>query len=159
MGRVTGPSDVPPRPEPTSTAPGLAGGDDPGAISLSVLELIPQGVVVLDADWVYRYVNPAGAAFLGTTVDALLGNDYRVLYPEAEGTTFQQTYARVMRTQTAETIDEHYPPWDKHFRNSVLPWHGGIAVFFSDVTDERRAQAQQAQELESCSRSSTTPTP
>jgi hypothetical protein len=54
-------------------------------------------------------VNPAGAAFLGTTVDALLGRDYRELYPEAEGTAFQQAYARVMRTQVAESIDEHYP--------------------------------------------------
>ena len=122
--------------------------DGPGEVSLSVLEMLPEGVVVLDADWVYRYVNPAGAAFLGTTVDALLGQDYRELYPEADGTAFQQAYARVMQTQVAETVDEHYPPWDKHFRNTVLPWHGGVAVFFSDVTDERRAQAKQAKELE-----------
>jgi PAS domain S-box-containing protein len=120
----------------------------PGEVSLSVLEMLPEGVVVLDADWVYRYVNPAGAAFLGTTVGALLGRDYRELYPEADGTAFQQVYARVMQTQVAETIDEHYPPWDKYFRNTVLPWHGGVAVFFSDVTDERKAQAKQAKELE-----------
>ena len=122
--------------------------DGPGEVSLSVLEMLPEGVVVLDADWVYRYVNPAGAAFLGTTVGALLGQDYRELYPEADGTAFQQVYARVMQTQVAEVIDEHYPPWDKYFRNTVLPWHGGIAVFFSDVTDERKAQAEQAKELE-----------
>jgi two-component system, cell cycle sensor histidine kinase and response regulator CckA len=124
------------------------GPDGLGDVSLSVLDMLPEGVVVLDADWVYRYVNPAGAAFLGTTVDALLGQDYRELYPEADGTTFQQAYARVMRAQEAETLDEYYPPWDKFFRNTVLPWHGGVAVFFSDVTDERRAQAEQAKELE-----------
>jgi PAS domain S-box-containing protein len=141
-GRVTEPSDDGPATSSSAEAGGL------GAVSLSVLEMLPEGVVVLGADWVYRYVNPAGAAFLGTTVEALLGQDYRALFPEADGTTFQQVYARVMRTQVAESIEEHYPPWDKYFHNAVLPWHGGIAVFFSDVTEQRRAQAQQAKELE-----------
>ena len=124
------------------------GEDMPEAVAAHVLDSITEGVVVLDHDWVYRYVNPAGAAYLGTTVGALLGQDYRVLYPEAEGTPFQQCYARVLETGQPETCIDHFEPWDRYFRNEVLPWADGIVIFFSDITAERREHARILRELE-----------
>lgn len=117
---------------------GAAAGHDLGAVALVVLEESPDGVVVLDRDWVYRYVNPAGAAALGTTAEALLGQSYRTLYPEAAGTAFEQAYVRVMTTGVSEVIDEYYPPWDKYFRNRIVGFSSGIVITFTDVTDERR---------------------
>ena len=120
----------------------------PDVVAAHVLDSITEGVVVLDHDWVYRYVNPAGAAYLGTTVDALLGQDYRVLYPEAEGTPFQQCYARVLESGQPETCIDHFEPWDRYFRNEVLPWADGIVIFFSDITAERREHDRIVRELE-----------
>jgi EAL domain-containing protein (putative c-di-GMP-specific phosphodiesterase class I) len=112
--------------------------DELERVSLEVLEGLPDGVVVLDRDWTYRYVNPAAAELLGTDVTALLGQDYRVLYPEARGTVFQQAYARALVSGGTEVVDDYYPPWERWFRNRILPWEGGIAIFFSDVTEERQ---------------------
>ena len=120
----------------------------PGDVAREVLDSIAQGVVVLDRDWIYRYVNPAGADFLGTTVDALLGRDYRELYPDAAGSPFQLCYARVLASGVPETCVDHYEPWDRYFRNDVRPWSDGIAIFFSDVTEERRERARLLRELE-----------
>lgn len=117
-------------------------------VTTQVLESISEGVVVLDHDWTYRYVNPAGAAVLGSTVEELVGRDYRELYPEAAGTAFQQCYARVLESGVGETCIDHYEPWDRYFRNEVHPWADGIVIFFSDITEERREHARLVRELE-----------
>lgn len=109
-----------------------------GALALVVLEENPDGVVVLDSEWIYRYANPAAAAALGTSVEALLGQNYRVLYPEAVNTTFGQAYARVMTTGVTEEVDDYYEPWEKYFRNRIVAYSSGIVITFTDVTEERR---------------------
>lgn len=109
---------------------------------LAAVEGLPDGVVLLDRDWIYRYVNPSAAGLLGRSVQDLLGGHYPTLYPEALGTPFQQAYARVMSTGVAESLDEHYEPWDRWFRNRVIGVPDGILIVFSDVTDERRQVAK-----------------
>ncbi len=123
-------------------------GSDMGVagVLLGVAEGLHEGMVVLDRDWCYRYVNPVGATMLGTTVEDLLGNRYPDLYPEAEGTGFQRAYARVLATGEPEVLDQEYAPWGRWFRNRVLPCDIGIVVFFTDVTEERR-RTQQLQRL------------
>lgn len=117
---------------------GPATTEDLGAVALAVLENSPDGVVVLDRQWVYRYVNPSGAAALGTSVSALLGQSYRSLFPEAVGTPFEQAYARVMRTGVDEVLEDYYEPWDRYFRNRIASLDHGIVITFTDVTDDRR---------------------
>jgi two-component system, cell cycle sensor histidine kinase and response regulator CckA len=112
-------------------------GPDLGAVALSLLDGIAEGAVVLDRDWVYRYVNPAGAALLGTTAAALLGRDYREPSREVADTALQRACARVMAGGPAETVDGHHPAGGRYVRSRVLPWEGGVVVLFSDVTDER----------------------
>jgi PAS domain S-box-containing protein len=96
------------------------------------------GFVVIDDDWVYRYVNPHGAGLLGTTPGELLGLDYRARWPEATGSPFEQAYRRVLATRVPEVVDNYYAPWGRWFRNRILPWQHGIAIIFADVTEERR---------------------
>ncbi len=117
---------------------GLEAPDGLATVALVVLEESPDGVVVLDRDWIYRYVNPAAAAALGTTVDALLGQSYQTLYPEAAGTAFEQAYARVMATGISEAVEDYYEPWDKFFRNHIVAYSSGIVITFTDITEERR---------------------
>jgi PAS domain S-box-containing protein len=114
---------------------------------LSVLDGIGEGVVVLDRAWVCRYLNEAGAAFLDTTVDQLLGKSYRELHPQARGSVVEQAYSRVMCTGQPETLDDRYQPGDRWLRNRVFPWDGGIVIFCSDVTAELDAEHRLAEAL------------
>lgn len=109
-------------------------------IVLEALRDLPDGVVILDQEWVYRFVNPAAARLLGTTVGALLGRSYYELYPDAVGTPFEQAYARVMSSGAAETVEDYYEPWDRYFRNRIVKTAAGLTIFFSDVTRERRRE-------------------
>lgn len=106
--------------------------------ALDSLRALPDGVVMLDDDWTYRFVNDAACGLLGASADDLLGRRYHDVYPEAAGTPFEQAYARVLQSGAPETLEEWYQPWDRCFRNRVVKTPGGLAIFFSDVTDERR---------------------
>jgi PAS domain S-box-containing protein len=119
----------------------------PGAVALSVLDGIGEGVVVLDRAWVCRYVNDAGAALLDTTVGQLLGKSYRELYPQARGSVVEQAVSRVMCTGQPESLDDRCRLGDRWLRNRVLPWDGGIVIFCSDVTAERDAEHRLADAL------------
>ena len=123
-------------------------GTDLAAMALEVLEAMPEGVIVLDASWRLRYVNPVAAKELERDPDELVGADYRVVEPGISGTAFEQAYARVMTTRVAETVEEEYRPWDRWFRNRVIPCGDGLALFFSEVTDARRASRKLLGELE-----------
>lgn len=111
------------------------------AVVRAVLDGLSEGVVVLDRGWTYRYVNAAAAAFLHTSPEALVGEGYYELYPEAVGTPFESAYRRVMDSGVSETVDDYYEPWDQYFRNVVLPYPEGIVILFSDVTEEGRRNA------------------
>ena len=85
MAEATGPRDA--------AAGGILPGDAaPGQVSLSVLEALPQGVVVLDAGWVYRYTRPAPprSAPRSTPVS---GGTTACSTPRPRGTPFQQANA------------------------------------------------------------------
>ena len=119
-----------------------------GAMALSVLERLPHGVVVLDAAWVYRYANPAGAALLGTTVGDLLGRSHHELHPQGSATPYEEAYERVMRTGRPEAVEARKPSGDGYVRCLVQPSEGGVAVTFSDVTAERIAAERVNRERE-----------
>ena len=117
--------------------------DGAGSVTVAMLDSLPEGVVVLDRQWTYRFVNEPAAQFLHTTVGELLGRRYHDLYPEASGSPFERAYARVLDTGVGEVLDDYYAPWDQYFRNRVLPHGDGIVVFFSEVTEEHlRADAE-----------------
>lgn len=125
-----------------------AEGADLAALALEVFEALPSGVVVLDGSWRLRYANPVAAQQLGRGVEELVGADYREVEPGLVGTAFDEGFARVMRTRVAETVEAEYPPRDRWFRSRVIPCGDGLALFFSEITEERRARTRLLGELE-----------
>ncbi len=123
-------------------------GPDLAAMALEVFEAMPEGVIVLDGSWRLRYANPVAAQELGRSPEELVGTDFRVVEPGVVGTAFEQAYGRVMRTLVAETVEDEYPPWERWFRNRVIPCGDGLALFFSEVTEDRRARKELLGQLE-----------
>ena len=54
---------------------------DPASPDLTAYDVLPDGVVVADADGGVLVLNPAAARILGTTPSAALGKDYRDVLP------------------------------------------------------------------------------
>ena len=111
----------------------------------ALFDCISDGVVVLDRDWRYRYVNRSGAALLGHTPQSLAGQRYHDLFPEAVGLPFHRAYERALATQEPAVFELYHEPWARWFENRVYPSADGLVILFSDVTDRRRSE--QALEL------------
>jgi PAS domain S-box-containing protein len=110
-----------------------------------ILESVSDGFVSLDRNWRYTYVNAKGAELLGRKPGELEGKHIWTEFPDGVGQPFHRAYERVMATRAAETIEEHYEPWDKFFENRIYPLDdGGIAIYYSEITERKRAERELA---------------
>jgi PAS domain S-box-containing protein len=108
-----------------------------------ILEMIGDGFVAFDAELNYTYVNERAAALLGRPPEELIGKNYWREYPEARGTPFADAYQRALETQAPIEFENYYAPWDRWFENRIYPSAAGLAVFFSEITERKRAELAQ----------------
>jgi two-component system, cell cycle sensor histidine kinase and response regulator CckA len=125
---------------------GRPAGQAPGAPTpdelREIFERVADGVVVLDLDWNYRLVNTQGARLLGRTPEQLIGRNYKTEFPEALDQRFFAEYERAMRTGEPRVFEGHYRPWDRWFENRLHPGAHGLTIFFSDITERKRIEAE-----------------
>ncbi len=113
----------------------------------TVLERVTDGVVALDSEWRYTFVNPQAARMLNRRrPEDLIGRNIWEEYPEGIGQPFHLAYVEAMATQRHATLTEYYPPWDRWFENRIYPSPDGLTIFFTDVTDQR-AQSERIRHL------------
>ncbi|HAZ30306.1 TPA: hypothetical protein DCY65_01885 [Candidatus Acetothermia bacterium] len=109
----------------------------------SVLERISDGVVALDRDWNYTYVNPQAAVMLNRErPDDLIGKHIWTEYPEGVGQPFHLTYERAMREQRTIVLEDYYAPWDRWFENRIHPSPDGLTIYFTEITTRKQAEAE-----------------
>ncbi|HEX5831132.1 MAG TPA: PAS domain S-box protein [Gemmatimonadaceae bacterium] len=108
----------------------------------NVLEAVSDAFVALDADWRYTYVNARAGLIFGRDPASLIGRHIWTEFPDGVGQPFQLAYERALAEGRPRTIEAYYPPFDRWFENRIYPYAGGLAIFFRDVTEQRRAKAQ-----------------
>lgn len=113
---------------------------------VDVLDHVSDGIVMLTREWRYGYLNTRAAAMFGRERDSLLGRHIWTEFPEGVGQPFHLRYEHAMETGESVQFVEYYAPWERWFENRVYPSEHGVAIFFQDVTAQRRA-AQQRERL------------
>jgi diguanylate cyclase (GGDEF)-like protein/PAS domain S-box-containing protein len=103
-----------------------------------------DGFVAVDHEWHVIYVNARGAEIQGCTPESLLGRILFEVYPAAVGTAFENAYRKAMSERVLVQIEAYYPPWDRWFNQRVYPTADGIAIFFVDITEHKRAEKSDA---------------
>lgn len=116
----------------------------PGDLLLQAVEGMERPMFVLDAQWRFRYINPAGARVLDRTVEGLLGRDIWAEFPEAIGSPFEQTYRGVRTTGTPGFTEAWFGPLEKWFRADAFLTEAGLVVTYDDVTARRRSEQERA---------------
>ena len=116
----------------------------PGDLLVQAVEGMERPLFVLDEDWRFSYVNPAGAAVLGRSVAGLVGHGIWTEFPEAVGGPFQQLYSRVRETGEAGTTEAFSAPLDRWFRADAFLTRAGLVVTYDDVTLRRRTEDERA---------------
>ncbi|MFS0699548.1 SpoIIE family protein phosphatase [Cellulomonas sp. 179-A 4D5 NHS] len=107
-----------------------------------VLEDMTVAYFHLDEVWRFTYVNAEAERVLGSTRDRLIGGDLWELFPAAVGTVFEESYRAVAQTGEPVVFDAYYPaPLDAWYEVRAVPERGGVAAYFTDITDRHRALA------------------
>ncbi|TFV77718.1 GAF domain-containing protein [Blastococcus sp. CT_GayMR20] len=123
-------------------------GDDaaspPGGLLVQAVEGMERPLFVLDEDWRFAYINPAGARVLDRTVEQLMGNDVWAEFPEAVGGPFEQLYRSVRATGTSGHTEAFFDPLDRWFRADAFLTDAGLVVTYDDITARRRAEDERA---------------
>lgn len=111
------------------------------SILTSVIERVNEGFVVLNKDWRYAYVNNKAAQMLNREKPGdLIGRHIWTEYPEGVGQPFYHAYIKAMEIQETIYLEEYYEPWDRWFENRIYPSEDGLAIYFTEITDRKRAE-------------------
>src|SRR5438045_141069 len=82
---------------------------------VETLDYLADGVVVLDGDWRYRYLNEEAAKVHGRTRDELIGRHIWTVFPEAVGNPFQLAYEEAARERKVVRITDYFAPLGRWF--------------------------------------------
>ncbi|SEP29046.1 SpoIIE family protein phosphatase [Trujillonella endophytica] len=115
-----------------------------GDLLVQAVEGMDRPMFVLDDDWRFTYVNPAGARVLGRTVGALVGRVIWEAFPEAVGSPFDELYRSVATTGRSGRTVAFFAPLDIWFQADAFRTEAGLVVTYDDVTDRRRTEEERA---------------
>ncbi|HEX8666186.1 MAG TPA: PAS domain-containing protein [Beijerinckiaceae bacterium] len=120
----------------------MQSGSPPRGLSLeTVLESTTDSVFVLDRDWRFAYLNGRAKARIGGGRD-ILGAVIWDAFPEARETAFWATYHAAMDEGRPASCEVYFRPLKAWFEASAYPIDDGIAVFFRDISERKRAEAE-----------------
>ncbi len=112
-----------------------------------VLNRIKNGVVSVDNNWHYTFLNDAAMATHPLSKQETLGKSIWDVHPEMKGTIFWDKYHEAMETKKMVEIESYYAPMDTWFSVKVYPSADGLTIFYEDVTESKRAEQKLSQML------------
>jgi PAS domain S-box-containing protein len=121
-------------------------GERAGAARVTrVLEAMPAGFYSLDRAWRFTHVNAEAERLLGRSRDELLGRVLWDDWPASVNSVFEDSYRSAVRTGQPVSFDAYYPPpLDGWYELRAWPSPDGLSVYFTEVTERRRAQERAA---------------
>ncbi len=112
-----------------------------------VLNRIHEGVVSVDKEWRYTFLNDAAMANHPGNKKEVIGKVIWDIHPEMKGTIFWDKYHEAMITRQMMEIDSYYEPMDIWFSVKVYPSADGLTIFYKNVTESKRAEQKLRQTL------------
>ncbi len=107
----------------------------------ALLESITDAFYALDRQWRFTYINQRALDYYGKTREELLGRCIWDVFPVAKASLFQQLYERALETQSSAAFESISPLTGRWIEVRAYPTRQGLAVYFRDVSDRKRAEA------------------
>ncbi len=109
---------------------------------LDILESITDAFCAIDSEWQFTYINERAEALLDRAREELLGTNIWKAFPEAVDLVFYDAFHQAMDDQTSVQFEAYFPPLDSWFDVHAYPFEGGLSIYFSEVTEQRRQRKQ-----------------
>jgi PAS domain S-box-containing protein len=104
-----------------------------------VMARVHDGLVAFDLDGRYTHVNRSAARMLGREhPEDLIGRTIWTEFPGIGGE-FRDVFEETLKTGCPAIVVSHYEPWDRWFENRLYPSADGLSMYFTDITERRRA--------------------
>ena len=114
----------------------------------NVLESISDAFIAFDRNWCYTYINRKAAQFLHQEKEDLIGQPvWSDAFPGKVGTLAYQELHKAMEDNVKVVFEDYSPSFDAWFEVHAYPSAEGLAIYFQDVSDRRKAEAAKAQRL------------
>jgi PAS domain S-box-containing protein len=108
----------------------------------NILESITDGFFALDNRGRLTYLNPQAERLLRKSGDELVGKTIWDEFPEPVGLLFfEQAYQNLNQRTTLET-EGYFEPLNTWFEVRAYPYQDGLAIFFRDITERKRAEEE-----------------
>ncbi len=114
----------------------------------NILESIADGFFSLDHQWRFTYLNPQAEPLLQKTRSELLGKNIWEVFPAAVGTIFYEQYQKAVSERVSVNFEGYYAPLDRWREVHAYPSKDGLSVYFTDITERKRAEAELLKALE-----------
>ncbi len=108
----------------------------------TLLESISEAFFAVDHAWRFTYVNREAERLLEHRREELLGRDHWKVFPTTVGTRLEQQYRRAATERLPLAFEERDPQRDLWFDIRVYPSAEGLAVFFRDITGNKRREEE-----------------
>ena len=107
-----------------------------------ILESITEAFFALDKEWRFTYVNGPAGRLLERPTSSLLGRTLWEEYPGVLGSVFESVYRNAMDKQQPGSITAYFPDHECFYEVHTYPAPDGISVYFQDVSDRKRVEAE-----------------
>ncbi|WP_342071669.1 hybrid sensor histidine kinase/response regulator [Yoonia algicola] len=106
------------------------------------LESIGDAFFIIDRGWRYTYLNSKAEELMRRSRSELIGCRVMEAFPDLEGSKAEMEFALAFDTGKTVRFEQFFAPFNRTFRISAHPIPEGLAVYFSDITEERRKTEQ-----------------
>ncbi len=105
-----------------------------------VLNRISDGMVSLDNEWRYTFLNEAALATHPMPREEIIGKTIWEIHPELVDTVFDQKYRAALQTKEVQEVEAYYAPMKIWFSAKAYPSDNGLTIFYSDITERKKTE-------------------
>ncbi len=100
------------------------------------LNAISDGIMFLDRDWRFTYVNSTASELVGRSDAELVGKSAWDVFPDGVDGPYWHAYHRALDTGERQHVREFFEPLGGWYDVTAYPTESGLALYVRDVTDE-----------------------
>lgn len=117
-----------------------------------ILDNMGEGFFALDNEWRFTHVNRQAAAMIRAydpahTREAILGKTFYHVYPNARGLPVEAAFRAAQWTGTTQRFEHTSSRTGQWWELTICPSDDGLSVFYREVTERKRAEADREQIL------------
>ena len=107
----------------------------------SMIGRISDGLISIDTEGYYTYVNNKAGQILNRKPGDLLGKNIWKEFPELLDQPFYKAYERAMNNQEYVYLEVYDRSVAKWIENHIYPSSNGVSVFFMDITERKKKES------------------